>query len=72
MAEFSTSIIEKEGVSIIYLTGYLDAHTAPALEDNFTELIDKNKFRIESISVLHSIILSIIYDFGESLEGMHL
>jgi len=46
MAEFSTSIIEKEGVSIIYLTGYLDAHTAPALEDNFTELIDKNKFRI--------------------------
>jgi len=31
----------------------------------------KNKFRIESISVLHSIILSIIYDFGESLEGMH-
>jgi len=28
----------------------------------------KNKFRIESISVLHSIILSIIYDFGKSLE----
>ncbi|GBD88566.1 anti-sigma-B factor antagonist [bacterium BMS3Abin03] len=46
MAEFSTSIIEKEGVSIIYLNGYLDAHTAPALEDNFTKLIDKNKFKI--------------------------
>ena len=46
MAEFSTSIIDKEGVNIIYLKGYLDAHTAPALEDNFTELIDNNKFRI--------------------------
>lgn len=46
MAEFSTSINEKGDVSIINLKGYLDAHTAPALENNFTELIKNNKFKI--------------------------
>jgi anti-sigma B factor antagonist len=46
MAEFSTSVIEKGDVSIINLTGYLDAHTAPVLENNFSELIDKNQFKI--------------------------
>ena len=46
MAEFSTSVIGKGNVSVINVTGYLDAHTAPALENNFTELIDQNQFRI--------------------------
>ncbi len=46
MAEFSTSVVNKGDVSIIYLKGYLDAHTAPALEDNFMKLIDENKFKI--------------------------
>jgi anti-sigma B factor antagonist len=46
MAEFSTSIKESGEVSIINLKGYLDAHTAPALESNFTELINNNKFKI--------------------------
>jgi anti-sigma B factor antagonist len=46
MAEFNTSIINKGDVSVINLAGYLDAHTAPTLENNFTELIDNNKFKI--------------------------
>ena len=46
MAEFSTSIVGKGNVSVINLSGYLDAHTAPALENNFTELIDRNQFKI--------------------------
>jgi len=46
MAEFSTSIVNKGGISVINLAGYLDAHTAPTLENNFTELIDENKFKI--------------------------
>ena len=46
MAEFSTTIKDKGNVSIIYLNGYLDAHTAPQLENNFSELIDKSKFKI--------------------------
>jgi anti-sigma B factor antagonist len=46
MAEFSTSIVNKGDVSVINLAGYLDAHTAPTLEDNFTDLIDTSKFKI--------------------------
>ena len=46
MAEFSTSIKEKGEVSVINLKGYLDAHTAPTLENNFSQLIESNKFKI--------------------------
>jgi anti-sigma B factor antagonist len=28
------------------LKGYLDAHTAPTLENNFTQLIDTNRYKI--------------------------
>ena len=46
MAEFSTSIDNKGEVSIINLRGYLDAHTAPVLENNLVDLIDKNRYKI--------------------------
>jgi len=46
MADFNTSIKEQGAVSIINLKGYLDAHTAPILENNFVELIDNNRFNI--------------------------
>ena len=46
MADFNTSIKEQGAVSIINLKGYLDAHTAPILENNFVDLIDKNRFNI--------------------------
>jgi len=46
MAEFSTSIKDKGDVSVINLKGFLDAHTAPILENNFVDLIDKNRFQI--------------------------
>ena len=46
MAEFGTSIVDKGDVSVINVVGYLDAHTAPTLENNFTELIYDSKFKI--------------------------
>jgi anti-sigma B factor antagonist len=46
MAEFKSSIVDKGDVSVINLKGYLDAHTAPALENDFTELINKNRYKI--------------------------
>jgi anti-sigma B factor antagonist len=46
MAEFSTSIKDKGDISIINLKGYLDAHTAPILENNFVDLIDKSRYKI--------------------------
>ena len=46
MAEFITSIKDQNNVSVVYLKGYLDAHTAPVLENAFSDLIDKGKYNI--------------------------
>jgi len=46
MAEFNSEILDKGDISVINVSGYLDAHTAPTLENNFTDLIDQNKFKI--------------------------
>jgi anti-sigma B factor antagonist len=46
MAEFNTSVIEEGEISKVYLKGYLDAHTAPKLENIFQGLIEKNKYSI--------------------------
>ncbi|MBN8545887.1 MAG: STAS domain-containing protein [Ignavibacteria bacterium] len=46
MAEFKTNLKEASECSIIELTGYLDAHTAPELESAFTGLIDKSKYKV--------------------------
>lgn len=46
MAEFNTSIKNEGDINLIYLNGFLDAHTAPKLENNFSELIEKNKYKI--------------------------
>jgi anti-sigma B factor antagonist len=46
MAEFSTSTKDAGDINVIYLKGYLDAHTAPVLENTFSDLIDKRKYSI--------------------------
>ena len=43
MADFNVQLHEDNQVSIINLQGYLDAHTAPDLENIFTKLIDRSK-----------------------------
>ena len=46
MAEFNTALKEQGDISIIKLKGFLDAHTAPVLENKFNELINSNKYKI--------------------------
>jgi anti-sigma B factor antagonist len=46
MSEFTTSTKQLDGVSVINLNGFLDAHTANVLEAAFTELINSGKFNI--------------------------
>jgi anti-sigma B factor antagonist len=46
MAEFSTSVKDTGDINIIYLKGYLDAHTAPVLESTFSNLINKGRYSI--------------------------
>ena len=46
MADFKVHQREGEGVSVIDLRGYLDAHTAPDLENAFQKLLNDQKFNI--------------------------
>jgi anti-sigma B factor antagonist len=72
MAEFSTTIKDKGSVSVIYLNGYLDAHTAPQLENNFSELIDKSKYNIvvnfEDLNYISSAGLGVFMAYIEKIR----
>jgi len=72
MADFSTSIREKGEISVINLKGYLDAHTAPALENNFTQLISDNKFKIvvnfEDLAYISSAGLGVFMAYIENIR----
>jgi anti-sigma B factor antagonist len=72
MAEFSTSIKEKGDISVINLKGFLDAHTAPTLENNFTQLIENNKYKIvvnfEDLAYISSAGLGVFMAYIESVR----
>lgn len=46
MTEFRVNHREGEGISVLELKGYLDAHTAPELENTFQKLLNEQKFKI--------------------------
>jgi anti-sigma B factor antagonist len=46
MSEFKVHHRDGDGFSVIELKGYLDAHTAPDLENTFQELLGDRKFNI--------------------------
>ena len=72
MAEFNTSIKERGEVSVINLKGFLDAHTAPTLENNFTQLINSNKYKIvvnfEELAYISSAGLGVFMAYIESIR----
>lgn len=72
MADFNTAIREKTGVSIIDLEGYLDAHTAPILENAFTVLIEQTKYKIvvnfKNLSYISSAGLGVFMAFIEKIR----
>jgi anti-sigma B factor antagonist len=46
MSDFRISQRERESIQILELKGYLDAHTAPKLEEAFQDLIKNERFNI--------------------------
>jgi anti-sigma B factor antagonist len=46
MSEFKIGVREADGVNVLELKGYLDAHTAPKLEEAFTNLLNSRQYRI--------------------------
>ncbi|MBU0475393.1 MAG: STAS domain-containing protein [Bacteroidetes bacterium] len=46
MADFNVSSRVDGDVNLIDVKGYLDAHTAPELENEFNKLIEKKQFKV--------------------------
>jgi len=46
MSEFKIAQRERDAVHVLELKGYLDAHTAPALEEAFQTLLKNQRFNI--------------------------
>ncbi len=46
MSDFNVSTRSEGSVNVIDLKGYLDAHTAPELENEFNNLIEKSHFKV--------------------------
>jgi len=72
MEGFEVSKNENVGISILYIKGYLDAHTAPDLEKEFQKLVDDKKFNIivnfQDLSYISSAGLGVFMGFIEDIR----
>lgn len=72
MSEFKVQHRDGEGVSVIDLKGYLDAHTAPDLESAFQKLLNEKKFNIvvncKELSYISSAGLGVFMAFIEDVR----
>lgn len=63
---------DDENISILYIKGYLDAHTAPKLEHEIQGLINEQKYRIivnfEELTYISSAGLGVFMGFIESIR----
>lgn len=72
MAEFNVGMRQDSQVNIVDLNGYLDAHTAPELENALTKLIDERKYNVvvnfEKLSYISSAGLGVFMAFIETMR----
>ncbi|MEK6756091.1 MAG: STAS domain-containing protein [Bacteroidota bacterium] len=72
MADFKVHQRDGEGVSVIDLKGYLDAHTAPDLENAFQRLLNDRKYNIvvncKDLSYISSAGLGVFMAFVEDVR----
>ncbi len=70
MEEFSISTKQKDNIEILYLNGFLDAHTSVELEKYFESLIAAGKYKIivnfEKLSYISSAGLGVFMAFIEN------
>lgn len=73
MSEFKIAQRETNNVSVIELRGYLDAHTAPKLEEAFQSLLNADRTRIvvncKDLSYISSAGLGVFMAFIEDVRG---
>ncbi len=72
MEGFEVTRAENDGVSILYIKGYLDAHTAQTLEQEFQQLMDEKKYNIvvnfKDLNYISSAGLGVFMGFIEDIR----
>jgi anti-sigma B factor antagonist len=73
MEEFNISEKTNNDVTILYLEGFLDAHTSVELEKSFEKLIGENKYKIivnfEKLSYISSAGLGVFMAYIETIRN---
>jgi anti-sigma B factor antagonist len=73
MNGFEVRSKEIKNVAVVYLKGYLDAHTAPDFENSLRELVDQNKVRLvvnlAELNYISSAGLGVFMGFIEEVRG---
>jgi len=73
MSEFKIARRETENVHVLELKGYLDAHTAPKLEEAFQALLKDERYRIvvncRDLSYISSAGLGVFMAFIEDVRS---
>jgi anti-sigma B factor antagonist len=73
MNEFDVERKDKEEISVVYLKGYLDAHTAPDFEKMLQDLVDENRIHIvvnlSELSYISSAGLGVFMGFIEDIRS---
>ncbi len=72
MADFNVSSRTDGNVNLIDVKGYLDAHTAPELENEFNKLIEDKKFKVvvnfEELNYISSAGLGVFMAYVETMR----
>ncbi|MDP4172343.1 MAG: STAS domain-containing protein [Bacteroidota bacterium] len=72
MVDFNVETREDSHVDIVDLRGYLDAHTAPELENVFTKLIEDKRFKVvvnfENLAYISSAGLGVFMAYVETMR----
>ena len=73
MNDFTVKRKDVNDISVVYLKGYLDAHTAPDFEGALQELVNENKVRIvvnlSELSYISSAGLGVFMGFIEDIRS---
>lgn len=73
MDQFSINRVEKQECSVLYLNGFLDAHTAPDLENSLQSLIDEKQFNVvvnfKELNYISSAGLGVFMGYIEEIRG---
>ena len=72
MSDFKIAQREQESINVLELKGYLDAHTAPKLEEAFQNLLNARRFNIvvncRDLSYISSAGLGVFMAFIEDVR----